>query len=233
MGSVEHNNSERDGNGADADRLVKSVIKSHYDQFLSDRFEKKLKAKYNVTRKRRRTSLVKYVLLAFLACILLTTVFFLLTNKNTAHDELDDAVFAHLSSPHTSSGFLTRGSQELSINDGHRREAALAFADRDYISCIHFLLQIDPDETLSEEDLFYLGLCYLYRKPAQYREAVQVLERALDGSVLYTEEIQWYVLLAYLANKEEDRAEKFARNIIINNSEHYRESEIKELIQLL
>jgi len=231
MDSLEHNNIGRDGDGTDADRLVKSIVKTHFDERLSNRLEKKLRDEYNVTREEGPRSVKKIGILTFLFIIFLLVTFFFFYNKTQSG--VNDAVLAHLSSPHASSSYLTRGSKELSINDGLRKEAALAFADRDYEKSIGLLLQIESSQEISEEDLFYIGLSYLYIRPIQYGEAVQVLERALDHSDLYTEEIQWYLLLAYLGNKDEDRALELGTHILINNSDHYRESEIKGLLQLL
>lgn len=97
---------------------------------------------------------------------------------------------------------VEKGASEQATKN--RMEAIKSFNDGDYVSASELFNQIP---TRDEEDNYYLALSSLYA--GQHAEAIPMFQNLLQNeNSKYTEEINWYLVSAYVLNADYENATK-------------------------
>ena len=101
----------------------------------------------------------------------------------------------------------------------------------------NFEVAISTLEKLSSENSerisyqFYLGLCYLYQKQADYDKAIQSFKKIRKKENIYWEETSWFLALAYLKKGERSLAEDLLKEMLQTST--WKEKEIRKVLRKL
>lgn len=205
------------------DKILEELIKTQHDNELKTRWEKKLSEEYGIDRdtiqlKKNKSSASKYIRLfiAAAACIALIVTVQLL-NTDTANDLAQQYV--------TQQEILHPGASKGVINEDQNRTLAIQeFNNKNYRQSI---LYFESLHEVNEEDRYYHGLALLLSD--QYRESIQKFE-AISDRKQFRQEINWYQSLAYILNKQENKAQKLLQQIGTNDWNHKKAKKILEVL---
>ncbi len=107
-------------------------------------------------------------------------------------------------------------------------EAKKAYQETDYEQAVKKISQIAPK---NQEQLFYLGLSYLYQSPSNEAKVIEILQKARQLEGRFKHEINWYLSLAYLKNGQTLEAKKELENIV--QLDRWKLEEAKKLLEEL
>ncbi len=188
------------------DQILEDVIKMKHDEALKTKWRGVLSNKYDITRNENNSNkTIKFsntlkIILATAACIsiLLTIQFFGASSNpsDLAQQYLNEQEILH---PGASKGFEKR--------DENRTLAIQAFNNGDYDKSSKYFQSI---ETINDEDLYYEGLAFLLN--SKYTQAIQKLE-TIESNERFKQELNWYLSLAYILDKQNEKAEKQLKQI--------------------
>ena len=111
-------------------------------------------------------------------------------------------------------------------------EVISAYRQQDYETSIRLLQVLLDENNATTEQVFYLGLCYLYREPANLDRALAYLQQARDANpTLYGEAVDWYMSLAYLKAEQRQEAKSALERVVGSSS--WKQEEARDLLRKL
>ena len=182
------------------DQIFEELLKEKFDQDLKTQWKNTLQDEYGITRNqfkiKRSSSKYIRILLATAACISLIVLIQFLTNTSSisayelAQEYIENQEILH---PGASKG-MVEGIENKSL-------AIEAFNTQQYSVAAGYF---DKIQIPTEEDNYYHGLALLLDK--RYKKAINMFQKGSKESERYKQEINWYLSIAYLLNKENEKA---------------------------
>lgn len=206
----------------------KELIIAKLDRDKRKEWEQKLKTEYAVEKTAPKNKR-RFLLFAIAASLLLGLALFAIPYTSSPNYlSLVDEEISNLSIMSDQS-IIRKGKQDIEVL---RKEASLAYVEKNYAKSIQLFGQINDSAKLTETDCFYLGLSHLKKEAANPEQTAFWLEkaRALNPQ-RYREEIAWVLALAYLKNGEKEKAQQELKTII--NDYQYKADEAKKILELL
>ncbi|AXT59647.1 hypothetical protein D1816_04510 [Aquimarina sp. AD10] len=207
------------------DQILDEFIKNEYDQILKNKWKNVLNKEYKVTRK--RSSLKKKlitlhpikIIVASAACISLVILLQLFNFSSLNSYELAQHYL-------TTQEILHPGAPKGTFDESQDRILAIqAFNNKNYELSHSYYQKI---ESLTAEDLYYHGLALLLND--QYQEAIRKFEEQTKKHNSFKQEINWYLSLAYILNRENEKATSLLKQI---NTSDWNHQEAQKLLSQL
>ncbi len=162
--------------------------------------------------------------LAAAACIigiLSITTYRIFYVKKSVNEE---QIYASYFKPLTNTDATVRGEND----DSEEKKAANAYENEDYFEALNMYQKLVSNNPKNVKNNLFLGISYLATN--QSKKAIDVL-RTITQSEEYHFDIQWYLALAYIKNKEIQNAQSTLSNL--TNEENYYQKEAQEIIEKL
>ncbi len=190
------------------DQIFEEVLKKKLDEDLKMKWQGMLNSDHGIVRNetstKKKVSSSNYIkiFLAAAACISLLIalqVFYTAPSDpyTMAQQYLNKQEILH---PGASKGIVDE--------DENRTLAIQAFNNKDYEQSTKYYQNL---EAANEEDMYYHGLALLLNN--RYSEAIRKFEENGIKSDRFKQEIHWYRSLAYLLNKQNEKAETLLKQI--------------------
>ncbi|MFK7906941.1 MAG: tol-pal system YbgF family protein [Chitinophagales bacterium] len=126
---------------------------------------------------------------------------------------------------------VTMGENEPN-SDQIWQESISAYQLKDYKKVVLLLSQKEQHSSLDSEQKFYLGLAHLYQEKGQTQKAIQYFATAKkENPMLYEENSNWYIALAYLKVDDKEAAKEYLQQIVSTKS--WKHQEAQELLEEL
>lgn len=196
--------------------MTELFIKQKFDQDLRHKMTQRLAKDYGIKRettttstKTRRLQLIRWGG-SIAAAVLVGLAIWQVAQPQLSYQELTNNYL----SVYTSSNERRKGAEDISEQ---RTLAIDAYSDRDFVRAAELRQIVVQSPEATEDDYFYLGLSYLYQEPPQVAAAINALQTglALPAREL-TEEMQWYLSLAYLKAERISEARLLLNQIVEN-----------------
>lgn len=162
--------------------------------------------------------------LAAAACIIgvlsITTYRIFFTKKSVSEEQ----IYASYFKPLTNVDANVRGENDNS----DETKAANAYENEDYFEALNFYQKLVANNPKNVKNNLFLGISYLATN--QPKKAIVVLQ-TITQSEEYHFDIQWYLALAYIKNKEIQNAQANLNNL--TKEENYYQKEAQEIIEKL
>lgn len=211
------------------EQLTEKIFFAKFNRDRARRWEEQLATKHGVAKgnspEAKSIPLTKRRPWLFLAAsflvLALATTFVLTQNNTTSSSEL---AATYIEQDFFNNQSTTKGEedvQQLSL------DAANAYNNKDFATAISLYTQLDQNIV---EHSFFLGVSYLYNNA--YPKAVSTLEHTqqIDTEKMYSQETQWFLALAYIQNKQLDKAKQLLQNIRV---EDWNYSKAQDLLNTL
>lgn len=103
--------------------------------------------------------------------------------------------------------------------------AIVAYQNKKYQLAVQQLQQLSLEKALTDEQIFYLGLCLFYQENPQVEATIEQFQNLLgNGDSIYYEEAKWYISLAYLEQADWVKAKKYLQEIVAQKSWQYKQA---------
>lgn len=177
----------------ETDEIMGALVTQQMNAELRQRLAHTLKEEHGIIRGAERgKGKIKYLNYMLAVAASITVLIALVFYPNRAGDSPEALVQQYLSEQPLSHPGTFKGT---TVVDEQRTQAIVAFNQGDFTEAIvHFNALTLP----TVEDTYYLGLAYLMDK--QYELAIAELERILEKSNRFNQEIRWFLGLAHLAD---------------------------------
>lgn len=210
--------------GDELNLLGNVVTEYNIESKLKEKYSKTLNDEYNVKRSKINLFNQRSVLkIAAVILVLVTSVFVIRNNVNQtskieiAQLYLDETkVFGNAE--------ITR--KGISDQDQLRKKANEAFSKKDYQTSISLYKDMELNNQLSSLDQYYLGINYL--RISKFHEAINTLAPLKDQDHFFSEEINWFLSLAYIITDQDHKATFILKQIEETNS--YKHEQAKQLL---
>ncbi len=217
------------------DQITRQLLTEHYDRKLKERWKTILEEEHNVlppekiNTKPKRINLYRAVGLAAASIALFFIAIQVFQTNMNSQPDYKGVVAQHLAKPYPDIG-LKKG---LSVEDARTR-AKTAYSKKDYISAIRYYEEVRIDKNCRIEDVFYLGLCYLYNKQATKAIAILKEAREMEPSTIFRSKkiIDWYLSLAYLESEQITSAKSELQKIV-DDKDGAEKKAARQLLKLL
>lgn len=200
------------------DTFIRNENRREFKELVMQAWDKNNEKRLRVEKAKKRLLSPRNQFIAA-AFIILSLSIFLVVNsrKRTSHSYLFKNHFAHYGYTIEPRG---AGDSIGSFYNGMRLYEAGSFEDA--ISSF-----IDTEQNYNQISNFYIGLCYL--ELDQYKNAIIYLQKATAINGEQTQEAEWYLALAYLAEGKIKQTEGLLIQII-NSQEHYYQQQAQNLL---
>lgn len=187
------------------EEISEQLIKAGLEQAQKEDWADKLRTEYGVDKPNadKRVRLLPFFLTIAAGLALLLTLYILIPRQTTApslqaqvHQQLTKEIFPHSA--------IRKGASEL---DDLRHQFSQAYSGENFKLAITLGEQIIQLGNSSTDDLFFLGLCYLYDEQAEKAIPFFVpISQQINSSARFQREAQWFLALAYLKLEREQSA---------------------------
>jgi|GEM_PF-1676730 len=131
-----------------------------------------------------------------------------------------ERIFAEFYTTPVYEGSLQRGSAEAAINAPIKQKAIIAFGQKDYAQAVDLLEAHISDQANDFEAIFYAGISQLEERNIE--KAIQYLQKTRLNDGDQYEGATWYLALAYVRQKEYEKASLLAEEIKMSSDPIYR-----------
>jgi tetratricopeptide (TPR) repeat protein len=186
-------------------------------------YEGKERGKRNEKKPKKRTL---YYLMGLAAAVLILLFIVVHTEK---HKPLNERIYCEFhKTPYELTGIRVRGdSDELNITF---EKASALYEQKKYIEASVEFNKLVKRDTAFTQVLFYLGLAQL--EAGKTDEAVETFKKVIKYFDDYNLESKWYISLAYIKNKEYQKAVPFLRTLTTQKCMYQKDAEkILEMIK--
>ncbi len=214
--------------GDQLEEISERLIKAGLDQAKKKDWADQLRTTYGVDRPNanKRARLLPFFLTIAAGLALLLTLYILIPRQAKApslqaqvQQQLTKDIFPHSA--------IRKGPNEL---DDLRYQFSQAYAGEDFKLAITLGEQITQLGNSSRDDLFFLGLCYLYNEQAEKAIPFFVpISQQISSSARFEREAQWFLALAYLKLAREQAAIPLLKELEKSNS--WKSSDAASLLQ--
>ncbi len=212
----------------ESDEFLKQKMTKAFDEDQKKKWSAQLAEEHGIYRQppRRKLKILVYVggIAAALLLSLLAYPAFISSTSSTLQARLDQA----LDTPFPNYLVRKGETEEAEI----RIQMAEAYNKKDFQQAIASGEQLLRSDSTSTEDLFFLGLSYLYH--GDHARSIQVLSDAQEFSRSdhrFQEEIDWYLALAYLKQESFSKARQVLNKIA--EKQQWNSDKANELLLLL
>lgn len=212
----------------EANAFLRKNMTKAFDEAQKKEWNARLSEQYGIRRnppKRKLRSLIYIGALAAAVALFLLAYPHLFSQPSGLEQQLELA----LAEPFPN--YLTRKG-EVEQTEALRLQMAEAYNAKKYEQTIIIGQQLLESSTPITEDFFFLGLSHLYQN--DYSTAVEVLDSARlaserDGR--FQEEIDWFLALAYVKNKDYVNGKELLNKIV--NEGQWNEEQARMVLKLL
>ncbi len=119
-----------------------------------------------------------------------------------------------------------------SDNDHRWTEAMDAYQNKEYTLAAQILEDVYPSTSKEQDEIsYYLGLCYLFQKSADYAQASQKFDLLLNKENNFQEEVKWYQSLSLLMQNKKEQAQGLLSQIVAQKA--WKHTEAQKLLDAL
>lgn len=185
------------------DEYLTELLKKQFDEELKEKWAKQLKTEYGVSSpvpQIKEKTLIRR-LLPFVGTIAACLVLFFVYQNSLQSETLNaqTAFLQELNNPIVHPG-ITKG---LAEDNQTRQSGITQFNEQNFEDAALSFSQIKRDNT---EDQFYQAMSFFYLK--QSDKAIAIFEELLTKDSNFTQEMKWYLSLAYLNRGDAASAKK-------------------------
>lgn len=159
---------------------------------------------------------------AALIIVTIGAIAFFYTNKFDAEEFVAYEISNHRPGPNIE--------RDLKV-DANWSSFANSFQNSEYEKALSILDNVKPDNRNSSFD-FFQGLCYLYKKPADYQKAVDLLVSIANSDNRFNEQARWYSALGYFKLGKVNQCKELLLEITLIE-DHFKKEEAKSLLENL
>ncbi len=214
--------------GKELEETSEHLLDALHNRQLRRRWQKQLADDHQVPSRKPRTSIIRKLrpwLAVAASLVLILSIVYWWPVSPKDHNAL---LSEYLSQPFANK----EGRKSGAILDSLRNLAIAAYTEGDFSEAARIRQQlVDRDSAITEEDVLYLGLSYLYQNPPRGQAAIPHLERASQWPLgQFTAESRWYLALAYLQAEQIPAARQILEQIAASN---WRNEEAEVLLRQL
>ena len=207
------------------EKILQEAIEFKLDKDLKARMETQLLEKKGLSRsptREKQTSRIILIrrLIAVAASILVLFLIFQTLQSNTI--DAQQQAMIYLKEYDTFHGGNSKGA---STDDDNRRLGIQAFNQKNFLEATQYFSKIQLKQ---EEDLLYAARAFLFIE--QYGAAVEALEKLSTKSTRFRQETNWFLSLAYILEKQEEKGKAVLKKI---NPEDWNYDKAQELLHKL
>ena len=198
--------------GKELEQASEHLLDALHDRQLRRNWQRQLADDYQVPARRSRTSIIRKLqpwLAVAASLVLVLSVWYWWPVTPKDHTVL---LSEHLTRTFPNS----EGRKDEIIGDSLRAQAIAAYINGNFVAAAQLREQVvERDSAIIEEDIFYLGLSYLYQQPPKVQRAIPYFEQASEWPAgQFTAESRWFLALAYLQNEQIPAARQILENIV-------------------
>lgn len=229
MKNIEKYKGNRSLTEQELEEITQHLIQKKFDEDKKSRWAKKLVQEHKVVRNSKKRFLnipFRAVAIAASVLLLIGLIPVLGLFQNSTTDLLAEYT---IENPYPNK--LIRKSATESVPE-IRLEATEAYNQKNYEVAIENYRLLQSNQTANLEDLLYLGLSQLYEKETSM--AIATLEEAQNRSKIeqrFEQELDWFLALSYLQNKENEKAKKVLQKII--NQKQWRMTDAQKILKTM
>jgi hypothetical protein len=180
--------------------MTQQFLKQKFDHELRQKMTHRLQEEYGITREGTpgariaSRKMLRWSLRVAAVLLIGMVAWQVVGDRTPTYQSLTQEYLA----AHYPNNELRKGATKISEK---RSEAVFAYNRGDFEKSARLREEIVLMPEANTEDLFFLGISYLYQDPPKGEQAIEPLEKAVadpTGTSLIQEESEWYLTLAYV-----------------------------------
>lgn len=222
-------NKENKLNDEEWEYIAQNLINAKYDKIQEENFAAAL-AKNGILKNKKivkRISSRTIISIAASWLILVAIGWFIYSSTKTNAQQFANQ---HLQKHFQLDKGNTRGQATIEYN---REKAFDAYNNKLFEKSLSYLQIIESQSQAKASDYFQMGLCLMYQKNPDYKNAIKIFDKSKalnpDG---YNDEINWFVALCYVMEKDKTHATFFLQKFLGSPS-NWLSSEAEILLEKL
>jgi cytochrome c-type biogenesis protein CcmH/NrfG len=197
--------------------VLEALDSAKDEQMFGDKLSAlKLGDKYLVASKTKESNQKKSIIITFL--VIATIAISLFMWKKLSVPQVNKQVFANYYEPYPSNA-STRGINNI---DQNYLNAIEAYDNKNYSEAIKNLTQRLESHSQEISTQLLLANSYMNTSPSETQKAIDILKSVIENQAyLYSITAKWYLALAYLQNKQNNKAKIIFEELALNKSGKY------------